>query len=201
MTIFNADKPSHVALRFNRRKLMQVGACSMVGLAAACAPKKTVSTASAHVIDKRLEELGVRLPEAAKAVAAYVPYRIVGNMVYIAGQGPTPKVDVPVTGKIGQDLTIKQGQYAARLACYNILAQAKAACDGDLDRIVQWVKMGGFVNCVDGFKDQPKVINGATNLLRDVFGDSGLPARFAVGVGSLPFNICVEIDASFEIRT
>ncbi len=203
MTLTNIKNPADNTAQLSRRRLMQIGACSTIGLAA-CTPepsgKQKPIVPSEHRIDKRLAELGVELPVAGKAVATYVPYRVVGNMVYIAGQGPALSADTPVLGKVGKELTIEQGQHAARLACYNILAQAKAACGGDLDRIVQWVKMGGFVNCVDGFTDQPKVINGATNLLRDVFGEAGLPARFAVGVNALPFNICVEIDASFEMR-
>ena len=188
----------HVRTVIDRRKMITLATCGVVALTGACARGPALVPTD---IGQKLSELGVSLPVAGKAVATYAPFRIVRNMVYIAGQGPLAEPNVPVLGKVGKDLTIEQGQYAARLACYNILAQAKAACGGDLNKIVQWVKMGGFVNCTAEFTDHPKVINGATDLLRDVFGDKGLPARFAVGVNSLPFNICVEIDASFEIRT
>lgn len=188
------------ANNFGRRKFLQYSALGMAGLAVGCSQKNSPQANNSD-IDTRLTELGITLPQASKAVAAYATYRIVGDMVYIAGQGPALDSKAPVLGKVGKDITVAQAKHAARLACINILAQAKAACGGDLGRIVQWVKMGGFVNCIDGFTDHPKVINGATELLYDIFGEAGLPARFAVGASSLPFNIAVEIDASFQIWT
>lgn len=190
------------SLPLSRRKLIQLSTVGLAGIAvgAGCSSEKSRTSQDTQAINDRLKELGITLPEAPKALAAYAPYRIVGNTVYIAGQGPILGTSAPVLGKLGADLTLAQGQHAARLACINILAQARAACGGELGRIVQWVKMGGFVNCTDDFTEQPKVLNGATELLRDVFGEKGLPARFAVGANSLPFNICVEIDAVFQIR-
>jgi enamine deaminase RidA (YjgF/YER057c/UK114 family) len=177
---------------------------AIIGLAS-CTPKPAAAPAparmeSAGLINARLKELGITLPKAPAPVATYVPYRIIGNTVYIAGQGPALDSKAKVRGTLGKDMTIEQGAQAAHLACLNLIAQAKKACDGDLDRIVQWVKMGGFINSADDFTDQPKVLNGATDLLREIFGDKGVPARFAVGVNTLPFNVAVEIDAIFEMR-
>jgi enamine deaminase RidA (YjgF/YER057c/UK114 family) len=102
-------------------------------------------------------------------------------------------------GKVGVELTIEQGQQAARLCALNIIAQLKLALGGDLDRVRRCVKVGGFVNCESGFGDQPKVINGASDLFVQVFGDAGRHARFAVGTNALPFNVAVEVDAVFEV--
>ena len=103
-------------------------------------------------------------------------------------------------GKVGVDYTVEEGQQAARTVALNIIAQVKAACDGDLDRVKRCVKLGGFVNCPPDFEQQPQVINGASDLMVEVFGGKGRHARFAVGAGSLPFNVAVEIDAIFEIE-
>lgn len=151
-------------------------------------------------IAQRLSELKITLPEPAAPVATYAPYRIAGRIVFIAGQGPAAGAGAPVFGKVGRDLTVVQGYEAARLAGLSVLAQAKVACAGDLDRIAQWVRLTGYVNCVDDFVDHPKVVNGASDLLQAIFGDKGLHARAAVGVNSLPFNIAVEIEAAFEIN-
>ena len=151
-------------------------------------------------IDDRLRELGLTLPPPAKPVAVYVPYRVSGSQVFIAGQIPPLDADVPVTGKLGRDLTVEQGYAAARLAGLRVLAQLKAACDGDLDRVVQCVQLRGFVNSADDFSDQPAVVNGASELLRDVFGEPGLAARAALGTNALPRDAAVEIESLFEIR-
>lgn len=150
--------------------------------------------------EKRLKELAIILPRAPKAIAAYVPFRIVGNMLYVAGQGPIDSREHPAFGKVGKDLTEEQGYQAARTTAYNILAQVKKACDGDLDRVVQCVQIQGMVNCVDGFENSPRVINGASELLRDVFGERGLAARAAIGTNSLPMNIACEVLSIFEIK-
>ena len=149
-------------------------------------------------IEQRLAELGITLPPPPPAVATYVPYRVAGNLVYIAGQGPADFKGCQ--GKLGRDLTVAQGYECARRTGLVILAQLKAASGGDLDRVVQAVKISGFVNATPDFTDHPKVINGASDLFRVVFGDAGLAARYAVGAGSLPFNVAVEIAAVFEIR-
>lgn len=151
-------------------------------------------------VDERLRELGLTLPPPARPIAVYVPYRVSGSQVFIAGQIPPLDAAVPVTGKLGRDLTVEQGYAAARLAGLRVLAQLRAACDGDLDRVVQCVQLRGFVNSADDFGDQPAVVNGASELLRDVFGDSGLAARAALGTNALPRNAAVEIESLFEIR-
>ena len=152
-------------------------------------------------IDARLKELGITLPDAPSPMAAYVPYRIVGNLVYIAGQGPIPSDDFPTIGTVGKDMTTEQGYQAARTVGYNILAQLKKACGGDLDRVVQAVQIQGVVRCTDDYRDSPLVINGASELFRDVFGERGLAARAAMGTNALPVNISVEILSIFEIRS
>ncbi len=151
-------------------------------------------------VDERLRALGIVLPTPANPIAVYVPWRVSGNQVFIAGQIPPLDADVPVTGKLGRDLDIEQGYAAARLAGLRVLAQLKAACGGDLDRVVQCVQLRGFVNSADDFTDQPAVVNGASELLRDVFGDSGLAARAALGTNTLPRDAAVEIESVFEIR-
>lgn len=188
------------ALIVTRRRLLQYSAAGLAVAVTGCSSGSSLVERDTALIESRLKDLGIELPEAQGALATYAPYRVVGDMVYIAGQGPRLDTDAPVLGKLGSDLTLEQGQYAARLACINILAQAKVACGGELGRIVQWVKMSGFVNCTDDFIDQPKVLDGATSLLESVFGKKGLPTRFAVGSNSLPFNISVEIDAAFQIK-
>ena len=150
-------------------------------------------------IDARLSELGIELPEAAPSVANYVPYVITGNLVFVSGQVTIVGGEFQYIGKVGSDLSTEQGQEAARVCALNIIAQLKAACGGDLDRVTRIVKLGGFVNSTPDFKDQPKVINGASDLMVEVFGDKGKHARAAVSAGSLPLGVAVEIDAVVEI--
>ncbi len=149
-------------------------------------------------IDARLQELGIELPQAAAAVANYVPYVITGNLVFVSGQVTIENGEFKYLGKVGGDLSVEQGQEAARLCALNIIAQLKAACGGDLDRVQRIVKLGGFVNSTPDFKDQPKVINGASDLMVEVFGDKGKHARAAVSAGSLPVGVAVEVDAVVE---
>ncbi len=151
-------------------------------------------------VDARLKELGITIPEAAAPAANYVPYTISGNQVFVSGQVPFVDGKIQYRGKVGKDFTTDEAADCARVCALNILAQVKAACDGDLDRVVRCVKLGGFVNCIDGFAEQPKVINGASDLMVDVLGDKGRHARFAVGTNALPLNVAVEIDAIFEIN-
>ena len=150
-------------------------------------------------IDARLAELGLELPTAPAAAGAYVGYVRSGNQLFVAGQIPIWNGEIRHQGKVGGDLTLEEGQEAARVCALNIIAQAKAALDGDLDRVVRIVKLGGFVNCPVDFSDHPKVINGASNLIGDIFGEKGAHARFAMGAGSLPLNVAVEIDAVIEV--
>lgn len=151
-------------------------------------------------IDTRLEELGITVPEAPKPAANYVPYVVTGNTVFISGQVPLLDGKLEYQGKVGVDFTLEEGQACARLVATNILSVLRAACDGDLDRVRRCVKLGGFVNCPADFDQQPQVINGASDLMVEVFGERGRHARFAVGANVLPFNVAVEIDAVFEIE-
>ena len=153
-------------------------------------------------IDKRLSELGITLPKAAPAFATYLPWRKGGNTVYISGQGPLldAKVVEEHCGRVGDDLTVEQGQAAARLTALNVIAQLKDACDGDLDRVTACLQLSGFVNCAPGFTQTPLVINGGSDVIVEIFGDAGRHARYAVGTHALPENISVEIAAIFEIE-
>lgn len=153
----------------------------------------------AGTIDARLKELGIELPEPPGAAGSYVGYVQTGNLLFLAGQVPFWNGELKHIGKVGQDLTIEQGQEAAGVCALNLIAQAKKALDGDLDRVVRFVKLGGFVNCPTDFTDHPKVINGASDLIADIFGEKGAHARFALGAGSLPLNVAVEIDAVIEV--
>lgn len=150
-------------------------------------------------IDTRLSELGIDLPDAPVAAGAYVGYVQTGNLLFVAGQVPFWNGELRHVGKVGADLSLEEGQEAARVCALNIIAQAKLALDGDLDRITRFVKLGGFVNCPTDYTDHPKVINGASNLIGDIFGEKGAHARFALGAGSLPLNVAVEIDAVIEV--
>lgn len=149
-------------------------------------------------IDQRLAELGITLPEASAPVANYVPYVITGNMVYVSGQ-TSRNADGPITGQLGGGLDIEAGAAAARTCGLALIAQLKAACGGDLDRVTRVVKLVGFVNATTGFSDHPKVVNGASDLMVEVFGDKGRHARSAVGAPSLPMGIAVEVEGVFEI--
>lgn len=151
-------------------------------------------------IDARLAELGITLPQAASPAANYVPWVVSGDLAHIAGQIPFDNGELRYVGKVGVDFTVEEAQACARLVALNILAQVQEACGGDLDRVVRCVKMGGFVNCPPDFIQLPQVVNGATDLFVEIFGDAGKPARFAVGAASLPMGVAVEIDALFQIR-
>lgn len=150
-------------------------------------------------IDKRLAELGVTVPEPAAPVANYVGWVKTGNLVFTAGQVPLKDGKFLYQGKVGKDVTVEEAAEAAKLCAINIIAQVKVACGGDLDRVKRIVKLVGFVNGVPEFADHPKVINGASDFMVAVFGDKGKHARSAVGAGSLPINLSVEIEAVVEI--
>jgi len=151
-------------------------------------------------IETRLQDLGIDLGRPAAPAANYVPYVISGNQVFISGQIPMTAQGIQFQGKVGSDLALEDGRAAARLCAINLLAQLKSACEGDLDRVVRCVKLSGFVNANADFDQHPAVINGASDLMVEVFEDIGRHARFAVGAASLPFNVAVEIDAIFEIE-
>lgn len=150
-------------------------------------------------IDARLAELKIELPKAAAPVANYVPVVLVGNLAFLSGQVTAWNGEFKFRGKLGRDFTIEQGQEAAQICALNIVAQLKAALGGDLDRVKRCVRLGVFVNCTPDFTDQPKVGNGASDLLVQIFGDAGKHARTAVGTNSLPLDVAVEIDAIFEV--
>jgi enamine deaminase RidA (YjgF/YER057c/UK114 family) len=152
------------------------------------------------VIEARLQELGIALPAPPKPVASYVPYTISGNLVFISGQVPIADGAVKYVAKLGADGGVEIGQAAAQLCAINLLAQLKAACGGDLDKVVRCLKLGVFVNATPDFTQQPEVANGASDLIAAVFGEAGKHARAAVGVGSLPRGVAVEVDAIFEIQ-
>ena len=150
-------------------------------------------------IENKLSGLGIDLPIAAAPAANYVPYVISGKQIFVAGQIPFWNGALKGIGKVGQDLSTEEAVEIARICGLNLIAQAKVACGGDLDRIIRVVKLGGFVNCIENFQDHPEVINGASNLMVDVFGEKGTHSRFAVGVNSLSRGVSVEIDGVFEI--
>ncbi|MBL0317968.1 MAG: RidA family protein [Alphaproteobacteria bacterium] len=152
-------------------------------------------------IDSRLNELGITLPEPLTPVANYVPYVISGKQVIISGQVPKgfPESDSYI-GQLGGNITVETGTEAARACALNILAQLKAACGGNLDRVKRCLRLGVFVNSTADFTQQPAVANGASNIMVDVFGDAGKHARAAVGSSQLPLGVAVEVDAMFEIE-
>ena len=149
-------------------------------------------------IHSRLKELGIVLPQPAAPAANYVPFVLSHNTLYISGQLPS-KDGVMMKGCLGRDVSVEQGQEAARLCAINLLAQANAALGGKLEKIVRCLKLGGFVASSPEFFDQPKVVNGASDLMVAVLGDAGRHARAAVGVAALPFGVSVEVDAVFEV--
>lgn len=151
-------------------------------------------------IEARLRELGITLPEAGAPAANYVPFVRTGDLLFIAGQLCIWNGERRFVGKLGREITLEQGQEAARLCGLNILAHLRNALAGDLDRVVRCVRLGGFVNSTEDFTDQPQVVNGCSNLMVEVLGDQGRHARTAVGVNVLPFNLAVEVESLFEIR-
>ena len=150
-------------------------------------------------IDKRLAELGITLPKPAAPVAAYVPVVVANGFAHVSGQVCLDENGQMIVGKLGENMDVARGQQAARACGLMILAQLKAAL-GSLDRVERIVKLGVFVNCTPDFKDQPKVGNGASELMQDVFGEAGRHARSAVGVPVLPLGVAVEVDAVVQIR-
>jgi enamine deaminase RidA (YjgF/YER057c/UK114 family) len=151
-------------------------------------------------IEQKLSSLGITLPVASMPAANYVPYTISGNLVFISGTLPMKDGKPQGIGKLGREISLEQGQETARLCGINILSQLKAACGGDLSRVVRCVRMGIFIASAEGFTEQSKVANGVSDMMVEIFGDAGRHARFAVGVAELPFGASVEVDATFEIK-
>jgi enamine deaminase RidA (YjgF/YER057c/UK114 family) len=152
------------------------------------------------LIDKRLAELGIVLPTPAQPVATYVPWVRTGNLIYISGQGAMKDGKLQYTGRVGDTVSTDDAIASARLTAINIITHLRDACGGDLDRVKRIVKLLGLVNCTPTFGDHPKVINGASDLMVEVFGDKGRHARSAVGAPSLPFGLSVEVEAIAEIE-
>lgn len=153
-----------------------------------------------NIFEQNLEKLGIVLPTPVPPVANYVAFIQTGNLLSISGQLPVDiQGNFPYLGKVGEDVSEADAVKAARLCAINIISQARAGCGGDLSRIVRIVKLGAFVNCVDGFSGQPAIVNGASDLMVAVFGEAGRHSRSAVGVNALPLNVPVEIDALIEI--
>lgn len=158
-----------------------------------------VTASNAQDAETRLKEKGIKLTEPSKPVANYVNAVRVGNLLFLAGKGPTKPDGTLITGKVGRDLTIEQGYEAARVTAINHLSVIKAEL-GSLNKVKRVVKVLGMVNCTEDFKDQPKVINGYSDLMVEIFGDKGKHARSAVGMYALPSNIAVEVEVIIEIE-
>ena len=152
------------------------------------------------IIDDKLRKLNIILPDPKGPVGAYVATKIVGKLLFISGQVSIDKNAKLITGKISKDLNLEQGYMAAERCGLSIIAHAKKACDGDLDKIKTCVKLTGYVNSTDDFKDQPKIINGASDIIAKIFEKKGEHTRAAVSVNSLPLGVAVEVDAIFELN-
>ncbi len=153
-----------------------------------------------HLFEKNIKDLGLIIPEPPSAVANYVPYKIIDNLVYVSGQAPSKNGKIIYSGKVGEKITDEEGVIAAQLCCMNIIAALKKSIDNDWDKLDNFVKLGGFVNCNSDYTNQPIIINGASDLLVKIFGDKGKHTRVAVGSIALPLDISVEIDAIIKIK-
>ena len=153
-----------------------------------------------HSFEENIKNLGLNIPELPKALANYVPYKIVGKTMYISGQAPVKNGKLIYKGKVGSDITVEDGIEAARLCVINIIAAVKTGLEGDWSKLDSFVKLTGYVNCQDTFTDQPKIINGASDMLVEIFGDQGRHSRVAVGSNALPLGIAVEIDAIVQLK-
>ena len=150
--------------------------------------------------ENKIKELNINLPEAKPPVGSYVATKIVGNLLYISGQISISENGEIIKGKVGKDLSVDEGYKAAERCGLSIISQVKVACNGDLSKIKSCVKLTGFVNSTEDFSEQPKVINGASDLISSVFGDAGMHTRAAVSANSLPLGVSVEVDAIFELN-
>ena len=152
------------------------------------------------MIEENINKLGIVINDAPAPIGAYIAFKIVDKLLYISGQVSVDSNGRFIKGKVGKDIDLKKGQEAAKLCAINIIAQAKKACSGDLEKISSCIKLTGFVNSSDEFIDQPKIINGASELISAVFGENGKHTRAAISVNSLPLGVSVEIDAIFELK-
>ena len=153
-----------------------------------------------HTFEENIKKLELVIPEPPVAVANYVPYKIMNNIMYISGQAPIQNGELLYKGKVGYDLSLEDGIKAAELCCINIIAAIKKGIEGDWNKLDCFLKLGGFVNCNSDFIDQPKVINGASDLIVSVFGNYGMHTRAAVSANTLPLGVAVEVDAIFELN-
>ena len=151
-------------------------------------------------VEKKLKDLKINLPDPKNPVGAYVAYKIIKNLLFISGQISTDTEGKLIKGKIGKDLSLEQGYEAAKRCGLAIISQAKSACKNDLSKIKSCIKLTGYVNSTDSFIDQPKVINGASEIISEIFGEKGLHTRAAVSSNSLPLGVAVEVDAIFELN-
>ena len=151
-------------------------------------------------IEQRLNELGITLPPPGAPAGNYVPFVVVGDIAYMSGQVAREAGKMKYVGKVGRDISIEDGQAAARLCAVNLLSQLKAACGGDLDRVERCVRLSGFVNSPPDFFEHPKVVNGASDLMVQALGERGQHARTAVGVAALPLDSAVEVEAIFKLK-
>ena len=152
------------------------------------------------MFDENIKKLGLTIPNPPDAVANYIPYKIADKILYISGQAPLKDGNVIYKGKVGDNISMEEGIKAAELCCINIIAALKKSINNDWDQLDTFIKLGGFVNCKEDFVDQPKIINGASDLLVSIFGEQGRHTRFAVGSNSLPLDISVEIDATIKLK-
>jgi len=152
------------------------------------------------MFEENIKQLGIEIPDMPNALANYVPYKLSDSIVYVSGQAPVRNGELIYKGKVGNDISIEDGIKAAELCCINIISVLKKSINGDWNKLDNFLKLGGFVNCNSDFVDQPQIINGASDLLVKVFGEQGKHSRFAVGSNSLPMNISVEIDAIIKIK-
>ena len=153
-----------------------------------------------HLFEKNIKDLDFNIPTMASPVANYVPYKIVDKLIYVSGQAPIQDGKVAYKGKVGSEISEEEGIKAAKLCCINIIAALKTAINSEWERLDHFVKLGGFVNCNSEFTNHPLIINGASDLLVEIFGEKGKHTRFAVGTNSLPMNIAVEIDAIIKLQ-
>ena len=151
-------------------------------------------------IDEKIKELNIKLPEAKKPVGSYIATKITGNLLYISGQISISEDGNLIKGKLGKDLDTEAGYKAASRCALSIIAQVKKACNDDMSKVKSCIKLTGFVNSTDDFIEQPKVINGASDLISSIFGEVGMHVRAAVSTNSLPLGVAVEVDAIFELN-
>ena len=153
-----------------------------------------------HLFEENIKNLGLNIPELPKALANYVPFKIIGKTMYISGQAPAQNGEIVYKGKVGADISVEHGIEAAKLCVINILAAVKNGIDADWDKLDSFVKLTGFVNCLDNFTAHATLITGASDLLVNIFGEQGRHARVAVGSNALPLGISVEIDAIVQLK-